>query len=52
MDLKYSKEEEAFRQEVRTWLKKNLPKKDKVVSDLPPDDPERIRRAKQWQRKL
>ncbi|MBI3247721.1 MAG: acyl-CoA dehydrogenase family protein [Deltaproteobacteria bacterium] len=52
MDLAYSKEEEAFRKEVRAWLKKNLPKKDKSISDLLPHDPERVRRAKEWQRTL
>lgn len=52
MDLAYSKEEEAFRKEVRGWLKKNLPKKDKSVSDLLPHDPERVLRAKEWQRML
>lgn len=52
MELAHSKEDEAFRKEVRSWLKKNLPKKDKAVSDLMPHDPERIRRAKEWQRKL
>ncbi len=52
MDLAYSKEEEAFRKEVRGWLKKNLPKKDKSVSELLPHDPERVRRAKAWQRTL
>lgn len=52
MDLSYSKEDEAFRKEVRTWLKKNLQKKDKSISDLPPHDPERVNRAKEWQRKL
>src|SRR5215471_19243242 len=52
MELAYSKEDEAFRKEVRNWLKANLPKKDKTVSDLMPHDPERVRRAKEWQRKL
>ena len=52
MDLTYSKEDEAFRKEVRTWLKHNLPKKDKAISDLPPHNPERIKRGKEWQRKL
>src|SRR5262245_32690145 len=52
MELTYSKEDEAFRKEVRTWLKHNLPKKDKTVSDLMPHDPERVRLAKEWQRKL
>jgi alkylation response protein AidB-like acyl-CoA dehydrogenase len=52
MDLTYSKEDEAFRKEVRAWLKQNLPKKDKAVSDLMPHDPERVKRSKEWQRKL
>jgi alkylation response protein AidB-like acyl-CoA dehydrogenase len=52
MDLSYSKEDEAFRKQIRTWLKHNLAKKDKAISDLSPHDPERIRRAKEWQRKL
>ncbi len=52
MDLSYSQEEEAFRKEVRAWLKHNLPKKDKAISDLMPHDPERVRRAQEWQRKL
>ncbi|HXG22024.1 MAG TPA: acyl-CoA dehydrogenase family protein [Methylomirabilota bacterium] len=52
MELAYSKEDEAFRKEVRDWLKKNLPKKDKAISDLMPHDPERVKRAKEWQRKL
>ena len=52
MELSYSKEDEAYRKEVRTWLKQNLPKKDKTISDLPPHDPERIKRGKEWQRKL
>ena len=52
MDLAYSKQDEAFRKTVRTWLKANLPKKDKTASDLPPNDPKRVQRAKDWQRKL
>jgi len=52
MELAYSKTDEAFRKEVRSWLKKNLPKKDKAVSELMPHDPERVRLAKEWQRKL
>jgi len=52
MELAYTKEDEAFRKEVRNWLKKNLPKKDKSISDLMPHDPERVRRSQEWQRKL
>ncbi len=47
MELSYSKEDEAFRKEVRNWLKHNLPKKDKSISDLMPHDPERVKRAKE-----
>jgi alkylation response protein AidB-like acyl-CoA dehydrogenase len=52
MELSYSKQDEAFRKEVRDWLKHNLPKKDKSISDLMPHDPERVKRAKEWQHKL
>ncbi len=52
MELSYSKEDEAFRKEIRNWLKHNLPKKDKTISDLMPHDPERVKRAKEWQRQL
>ena len=52
MDLGYSEQDEAFRQEVRQWLELNLPKKDRTLSDLPPDDPKRLARAKDWQQTL
>jgi alkylation response protein AidB-like acyl-CoA dehydrogenase len=52
MDLSYSKEQEAFRKEVRAWLKAHVPRKDKSLSDLPLHDPERVRRSKEWQRTL
>ncbi|MGH7962249.1 MAG: acyl-CoA dehydrogenase family protein [Candidatus Binatia bacterium] len=53
MDLSYSKDDEVFRREVRAWLKKNLQKKDRRLGDhMSPHDPERIKRAKEWQRKL
>ena len=42
MDLSYSKQDETFRKDVRAWMEKNVPKKDKSFSDLPPHDPERI----------
>src|SRR5262249_34464765 len=53
MDLTYSPEELAFQREVRTWLKRNVPKHDR--SDNPVEGaPERgrITRAKAWQRKV
>ncbi len=52
MDLSYSKQDETFRKDVRAWMEKNVPKKDKSFSDLPPHDPERIGRSKEWQRTL
>ena len=52
MDLSYSKQDKAFRKQVRAWMKKNVPKKDKSLSTLAPDDPRRIERAKAWQRSL
>src|SRR5262245_66523656 len=51
MDLTYSPEELAFRREVRAWLKRNVPRRDR--SDNPIDgapDLQRIARAKAWQR--
>jgi len=52
MDLSYSKQDKAFRKQVRAWMKKNVPKKDTALSRLAPDDPRRIERAKAWQRSL
>ena len=52
MDLSYSKQDKAFRKQVRAWMKKNVPKKDKALSTLAPDDPRRVARAKAWQRSL
>jgi len=53
MDLKYTPEEEAFRQEVRDWLEKNLPK------DYDPDEyfntpniDQRMEVALEWQKTL
>jgi len=52
MDLSYTTEERAFQHEVRTWLKRNMPKRDPTERPLDFHDPERIARAKVWQRKL
>ena len=52
MDLSYTPEERAFQHEVRTWLKRNMPKRDPAERPLDFHDPERIARAKVWQRKL
>ena len=54
MDLSDSPEHAAFRKEVRAWLKTNVPawRKDRSGDSLEYDDPKRITRAKEWQRKL
>jgi alkylation response protein AidB-like acyl-CoA dehydrogenase len=52
MDLTYSPEELAFQREVRTWLKRNVPKRDPGERTLESSDPKRIARAKAWQRTL
>lgn len=52
MDLTYSQENEAFRAQVQTWVATNFPPRDKSLSNLPMDDPQRLRQAKDWQCKL
>ncbi|GBD25860.1 Putative acyl-CoA dehydrogenase FadE17 [bacterium HR30] len=52
MDLTYPPQYEAFRRRVRAWLRKNLPSRPRGLAKLAFDDPRRIERAKQWQRKL
>jgi len=53
MDLAYTVEEEAFRQQVRDWLQENLPEgydPDEYFST--PDIDEKVRVALAWQKKL
>jgi alkylation response protein AidB-like acyl-CoA dehydrogenase len=52
MDLSLSAEHEAFRKQVRTWLKANIPKRDTPERHLPEGDPKRVGWYKAWQRKL
>ncbi|MCX8071081.1 MAG: acyl-CoA dehydrogenase family protein [Candidatus Binatia bacterium] len=52
MDLAYPPEYEAFRRKFREWLRKNLATWRRAQGHLEYDDPLRIERAKQWQRKL
>jgi alkylation response protein AidB-like acyl-CoA dehydrogenase len=52
MDLSYTPEELAFQREVRTWLKKNVPKRERDSRPLEFGDPKRIAEAKAWQRKV
>lgn len=52
MDLADTPEQQEYRRRLRAWLKKNLPPRRDRTSALPEDAPERIQRAKDWQRKL
>src|SRR6185295_10076053 len=52
MDLTYTKEEDAFRREVRAWLAKNTPRRHADDQPLESGDPKRIAKAKAWQRKV
>jgi alkylation response protein AidB-like acyl-CoA dehydrogenase len=53
MDLTWSPEEEAFREEVRDWLEANLPKENKALGeDEFDDDPASFEFRRDWQRKL
>jgi alkylation response protein AidB-like acyl-CoA dehydrogenase len=52
MDLTHTPEEEAFRQQVRRWLQKNIPKRARDERPMEYGDPKRIVQAKAWQRKL
>src|SRR4029453_13562632 len=52
MDLSYGPEELAFQREVRTWLKRNVPKKQRDERPIEFGDPRRIAGAKAWQRKV
>ena len=52
MDLSFTPEQETFRRRVRTWIKANLPARERDAQPLEPGDPKRIREMKEWQRKL
>jgi alkylation response protein AidB-like acyl-CoA dehydrogenase len=52
MDLSYTPEELAFQREARTWLARNVPKRDRDARPLEFNDPRRIADAKAWQRKV
>jgi alkylation response protein AidB-like acyl-CoA dehydrogenase len=52
MDLSLSPEHQEFRRELRAWLKANVPKRDPDDRLSEYGDPVRVRRLKDWQRKL
>ena len=55
MDLTYGKDDEAFRRELRAWLRKHLPRRGGDADgneDMSYNDPRRIAAAKAWQRTL
>src|SRR5436190_18777013 len=52
MDLTYTPEELAFQREVRAWLKRNVPKRQRDDRPIEFGDPRRIASAKAWQRKV
>src|SRR5215470_6602431 len=52
MDLTYSPEERAFQSAVRTWLKRNVPKRQRDERPMEWGDPRRLAQAKAWQRKV
>jgi alkylation response protein AidB-like acyl-CoA dehydrogenase len=55
MDLTWSPEEEAFREEVRSWLEANLPRRrsiDDGEDELGGDDVAAFESRREWQRKL
>jgi alkylation response protein AidB-like acyl-CoA dehydrogenase len=52
MDLSYTPEERAFQREVRAWLRKNVPRRQRDERPMEWGDPRRIEQAKAWQRKV
>src|SRR5262249_19807031 len=52
MDLSYTPEERAFRRAVRTWLAKNVPRKQRDERPFERGDAARVTQAKAWQRKV
>src|SRR5881275_3796487 len=52
MDLTYTPDELAFEREVRTWLKRNVPRRQRDERPVEFGDPRRIALAKAWQRKV
>jgi alkylation response protein AidB-like acyl-CoA dehydrogenase len=51
MDLAFTPEEEAYRREVRAWLRKHVPRRERGAPPMEFGSPQRIAAAKAWQRK-
>jgi alkylation response protein AidB-like acyl-CoA dehydrogenase len=52
MDLSFTPEQDAFRRRARTWIKANLPVRERDAPPPEQGDPKRIQAMKDWQRKL
>jgi len=52
MDLNYSQEENAFREQVRSWLQASLPRNEPMSPREGEDDKTWLENAKRWQRRL
>jgi len=52
MDLSYTPEERTFQREVRAWLRRNVPRRQRDERPMEWGDPRRIEQAKAWQRKV
>src|SRR6059036_1300534 len=52
MDLTYSPAERTFQRAVRTWLKRNVPRRQRDERPVEFGDPRRVAEAKAWQRKV
>ncbi len=52
MDLSLTPEEAAFQRSVRSWIHRNLPRRERNSDAIGWEDPKRIRELKGWQRKL
>jgi len=52
MDLSFTPAQQAFRRQVRTWIRANMPRKEKDAPAMEFGDPQRIQALKDWQRRL
>ncbi|MFI5387907.1 MAG: acyl-CoA dehydrogenase family protein, partial [Fimbriimonadales bacterium] len=52
MDLSFTPEQDAYRRRARTWIKANLPVRERDAPPPEQGDPKRIQAMKDWQRKL